>query len=224
MLPGFTRGTTASSATCFAARTAQTRAAVVQTDRRLGSLRAGIAALALPVDLVVVSDSAAAGAAAAWINLDAYADLAKTPTAGALMYTGSDAEAQTVYDRLKIADARFAVYRRANLPKGLHTYGNPRIGDPVVVPTGPFAIRAHAQPADSEAGSPVVYVSEPGPSPAARTIFYAEGPDIRAGVKLEPFENVNVFPLLSELLGLQHGPVDGSAGVLSSVPVPVKAH
>ncbi len=200
----------------------QTRAAVgkavLETDRLLGSLRAGIAALQLPIDLVVVSDGAAVGPAVEWINLDAYADLSKSRTAGPLIYAEgnaaeSDAEAQKVYDSLKIADARFAVYRRANLPKDLHLSGNLRIGDPVVVPTGPFAIRAHA-PAAADAGSaPLVY--DPRPTPAARTIFYAEGPDVRAGVRLEPFENTNVYPFVAALLGLHPSASDGSVGVLS---------
>jgi alkaline phosphatase D len=48
-------------------------------------------------------------------------------------------------------------------------------------------------------------------------VFYAEGPDIRAGMKLKPFENVNVYPLLARILGLDAPPVDGSPGVLSGV-------
>ena len=191
----------------------QMRAALVETDRLLGSLRAGIAALQLPIDLVVVSDSAAAGSAGEWINLDTHADLSRSRTAGALVYTESDAEAQKVYDSLKIVDARFAVYRRANLPKELHVSGNPRIGDPVVVPSGPFAIRAHAPSAGDADGSPLVY--DPRPTLAARTIFYAEGPDINTGVKLQPFENTNLYPFVATLLGLNPPANDGSAGVLS---------
>ena len=91
----------------------------------------------------------------------------------------------------------------------------------MIVPAAPVAIRAHA----TEAGQP-----DPPPSAGSggydprqiaemRAIFYAEGPDIRPGIKLKPFENINVFPLLSGILGLQHGPVDGSAAVLSSVLV-----
>ena len=38
-----------------------------------------------------------------------------------------------------------------------------------------------------------------------------------AGVKLKPFENVNVYPLLVKLLGLDSPPVDGSLGVLAGV-------
>jgi alkaline phosphatase D len=48
-----------------------------------------------------------------------------------------------------------------------------------------------------------------------RAIFYAQGPDIRSGVRLRPFENVNVYPFLAEILGLDVPPTDGSAPVLS---------
>jgi len=43
-----------------------------------------------------------------------------------------------------------------------------------------------------------------------RGIFYADGPDIRAGYKLRPFENVDVYPLIAHILGLRIGKIDGS--------------
>jgi alkaline phosphatase D len=55
--------------------------------------------------------------------------------------------------------------------------------------------------------------------PDMKAAFYAEGPDIRAGVKLKPFENVNVYPLVAHILGLDAPPVDGSLSVLSGVLV-----
>lgn len=30
-----------------------------------------------------------------------------------------------------------------------------------------------------------------------RAIFYAEGPDIRPGATLPPFENVNIYPMIA---------------------------
>jgi hypothetical protein len=35
-----------------------------------------------------------------------------------------------------------------------------------------------------------------------RAIFYAGGPDIRPRVKIAPFENVNIFPLIVRILSL----------------------
>ncbi len=48
-----------------------------------------------------------------------------------------------------------------------------------------------------------------------RAIFFAEGPDIRPGTKLKPFENVNVFPMIVKILDLNSPKVDGSPNVLS---------
>jgi alkaline phosphatase D len=50
-----------------------------------------------------------------------------------------------------------------------------------------------------------------------RAFFLAVGPDIRPGAKLEPFENVNVYPFLARILGLDAPKVDGSLNVLSKI-------
>ena len=50
-----------------------------------------------------------------------------------------------------------------------------------------------------------------------RALFLAVGPDIRPGSKLEPFENVNIYPLLANLLGLDPPPVDGTLNILSKI-------
>ncbi len=192
----------------------QTRAAVKQADAQVGRLRAGLAASRLPVDLVVVSDAGMLATEGRWISLDTYADLSKFATAGSLLYAPSDADAARTYEKLKIADANFKVYRRADVPRELHANTNPRIGDPVIVADAPVAIRAHGPGTPAPDRGSDGY--DPRQFPEMRAIFYAEGPDIRAGVRLKPFENTNVFPLLAAILGLQHPPVDGSANVLAS--------
>jgi alkaline phosphatase D len=50
-----------------------------------------------------------------------------------------------------------------------------------------------------------------------RGIFYAFGPDIRAGVKLPPFESVHFYPLIARILGLQAGTTDGDISVLEKI-------
>src|ERR1035438_4385694 len=51
-----------------------------------------------------------------------------------------------------------------------------------------------------------------------KAIFYAAGPDIRAGVTVAPFENVNVYPFIAKILGLTIGPIDGKLKVLQNMP------
>ena len=41
---------------------------------------------------------------------------------------------------------KFAVYRRADVPAYLHFDSNPREGDPVVVPNGPYFITCRHRP------------------------------------------------------------------------------
>jgi len=42
-------------------------------------------------------------------------------------------------------------------------------------------------------------------------------------VTLKPFENVNVYPLIVKILGLESPPVDGSLNVLRGVLTPAAA-
>ena len=49
-------------------------------------------------------------------------------------------------------------------------------------------------------------------------IFYAKGPQIQSGLKLEPFQNIHIYPLLCRILNLPiPAQVDGRASVLESV-------
>jgi hypothetical protein len=50
-----------------------------------------------------------------------------------------------------------------------------------------------------------------------RALFLAVGPDIRPGSTLAPFENVNLYPLLANILGLNTPKVDGTLNVLSKI-------
>jgi alkaline phosphatase D len=197
----------------------QTRAAVRHVDGEIGVLRAKLEKLHLPIDLVVVSDHGMAKEEGGWIDLDQYADFSGVETVGMLMYPDSDAEAAKLYAKLRIVSDKFKVYRRGRIPAELNYTADPRIGDPVIVPTGPYAIRIHG-PADAARNRPPnkgMHGYDPRTMPEMRAIFYAEGPDIRKGVRLKPFENVNVFPFLAEILGLDAPATDGNASVLEPV-------
>jgi alkaline phosphatase D len=194
----------------------ETRAAVRHVDSVIGTLRAHLAKLHLPIDLVVVSDHGMATEQGGWIDLDQYVDFTGVETAGSLMYPDSEQEAAKLYAKLRIVSNKFKVYRRDKMPAELDYTGEPRIGDPVVVATGPYSIRAKgpADPARDHPPNKGVHGYDPASVPEMRAIFYAEGPDIRKGAKLKPFENVNVYPFLAEILGLNAPAIDGSAAVL----------
>jgi predicted AlkP superfamily pyrophosphatase or phosphodiesterase len=194
----------------------ETATAVQHVDQLVGVLWADLARLQLPIDLIVVSDHGMEREQGAWIDLSSYAGLENFITVGSLLYPKSEAAAERAYQELKIKSDAFTVYRRKRVPAALHYGSNAREGDPVVVANGPYAIRAQV-PADDRPPEAGVHGYDPRVMKSMRALFLAVGPDIRPGSKLEPFENVNVYPLVAKILGLDAPQVDGSLNVLSNI-------
>jgi predicted AlkP superfamily pyrophosphatase or phosphodiesterase len=196
----------------------EVRAAVHHVDTMVGDLQSKVAALHLPVDMVVVADHGMVAVQGNPVTLSDYADLSQFRTEGPLLYAKSDADVQETYeDFLAHPDPRFKIYRRADVPRYLHFDSNPRAGDPVIVPNGPFALRAQASSSEMPHNNKThgAHGFDARRMPEMKAIFFAAGPDIRAGVQVKPFENVNIYPFLAEILGLKPPQdIDGSLNVL----------
>ena len=203
----------------YGPETPETAEAVRHVDEMMGKLSDGIAASGLPVDLIVVADHGMETLQGGWVNLDKWADLSQLETAGPLLYAKSEADAEKAYQSLQGASDTFKVYRRAQVPAYLHFNSNPREGDPVVVPTGPYPIEAHAPSSSGGTKMPPRggHGYDPRQMPTMKAIFIAAGPDIRPDVTVNSFENVDVFPLIVRILGLHSGPVDGEIGILQGI-------
>jgi predicted AlkP superfamily pyrophosphatase or phosphodiesterase len=195
----------------------ETRAAELKVDNLVGKLKAALDSTGLPIDLVVISDHGMVKTEGSWINLDQFADLSGFESAGDLLYGKSEADAARVYNQLKKASPQFFVYRRKDMPANLDFNQNPREGDPVVVATGPFAIRAHGPPAGKEDRPPTtgMHGFDPHKVPQMKASFFAAGPDLVPGKTVAPFENVNLYPWMAHLLGLDAPETDGSLNVLA---------
>ncbi len=194
----------------------ETGGAVRHVDEMIGKLSDGIAASGLAVDLIVLADHGMETVQGGWVPLDKWADLSQMETSGLLLYAKSEADAEKVYKSLLGASETFKVYRRADVPAGLHFSSNPREGDPIVVPTGPYAIVPHDPSSPGNVKTPPRgnHGYDPSTMSSMKAIFYAAGPDIRSGATLAPFENVNVYPLIARILGLRIGAIDGKLRVL----------
>jgi len=195
---------------------AETAEAVGHVDEMIGKLAEGIAATGLNVDLIVVADHGMETVQGSGVTLDQWADLSQVITSGPLLYASSEADAERVYRSLLGKSDKFKVYRRADVPAHLHYNANPREGDPVVVPTGPYIIVAHA-PSSAVSLPRGNHGYDPRQMPSMKAIFYAAGPDIRAGVTVAPFENVDLYPFIAKILDLRIGPIDGNLKSLQKV-------
>ncbi len=192
----------------------ETGEAVRHVDGLIGELEEKIKATKLPVDLIVVSDHGMVKLEdRKWVALDQMVNLEGVKSADGLMYPTTEAEKQRIYEELKAKkDQRFAVYRLKDMPERLHYNANEREGDPVVEPLKAVPITVHAKTA--EIGAKGEHGWDPAIMPEMKAIFYAEGPDIKAGVKLQPFENVNIYDFVAGILGLNPAKNDGDANVL----------
>jgi len=195
----------------------EVRAAVHHLDTMMGELQAKLAALHLPIDLVVVADHGMVTLENDPVTLSDFADLSTFHTDGSLLYAKSDADAAKAYEEFRAhPDSRFTAYRRANTPVELHFDTNPREGDPVIVPNGPFTI--HALPSPEHGDMHSIHGGHgfnPRTMPQMKAIFFAAGPDIKSGVRFQPFENVNLYPFMAKILGLNPPAVDGGLDVLA---------
>ena len=190
----------------------ETGAAVKKLDGLMGELRDKLKATGLPVDLIVVADHGMAKLDPKPIVLDTFVNLDHFKFSGELMYAETEADAEKAYEEFRAhPDPRFTVYRRLDVPKELAYNVSAREGDPVVVPHGPYAISAHTPQRPPMGGA---HGFPPHEVPQMKAIFYAEGPDIRAGVRLKSFDNIDVYPFVAKLLGLETPPIDGVLGPL----------
>jgi predicted AlkP superfamily pyrophosphatase or phosphodiesterase len=198
-------------------------AAVHEVDSELGRLTLGLKALKLPVDIILVADHGMARVPSQWIELDKHGldPSLLEKFQGILLHAKSDADAQRIFDEMQPAPPEYKVYRRADLPERLHFNENPRAGDPVIVPSGAYAIHVQDDPKYPHP-NPGAHGFDPALVPEMKAIFVAAGPDIRSGVTVAPFENVNVYPLIAQILGLdirslKTGPIEGKLTVLQPI-------
>jgi predicted AlkP superfamily pyrophosphatase or phosphodiesterase len=195
----------------------ETRAAELRMDALVGKLEAALKSTKLPIDVVVVSDHGMVKSEGDWINLDQFADLTGFDVAGALLYGKNEEDRARVYDQLKHATSQFMVFRLKNVPANLNFNQNLREGDPVVVATGPYALRGHALPAGSADRPPTVGMHgfDPHILPEMKASFFAAGPDLVRGKTVAPFDNVNLYPWMAHMLGLNPPKNDGSLNILA---------
>jgi alkaline phosphatase D len=196
--------------------------AVHELDGEIGKLENGIKESKLPVDLIVLADHGMAEVKDAPIDLMQYGLNPEwfTKIDDNLLYAKSEEDAQRAYAMLRGKSDKFTVYRRSQAAANLHFDSNPREGDPVIVANGPYLIFAdHSHPGRPPMG---MHGYDPTRMPEMKALFVAAGPDIQAGVVLPPFENINVYPLIAKILGLditnlKTGPIDGKLSVLEGV-------
>jgi predicted AlkP superfamily pyrophosphatase or phosphodiesterase len=197
----------------------QTHEAIRAVDALLGKLFAEVRELALPLDIFVVSDHGMA-------NVTGDVDMSKVADFGGVeiapnatdfkFYSSDPKRIDRLYAELHGKDSRFEVYRPGEIPERLHYSGNPRIGDLVALATEPVVL--HLAPRPGQTLPKGMHGYDVARIPEMRGIFFAGGPDLKAGVTIDEFQNIHIYPLIAHILGLRipEG-IDGDLSVLAPI-------
>ena len=118
---------------------------------------------------------------------------------------------QTTYDELlKNKTADYAVYLKTNVPEKLH-YGakddwHNRIGDILLIPNWPKVFDLYHRKMD-----PGWHGYDPTVVKDMHATFYAWGPAFKSDLIIPAFNNVDIFPMINQILGLTYtNKVDGT--------------
>ncbi|MBX0332099.1 ectonucleotide pyrophosphatase/phosphodiesterase [Pontibacter sp. HSC-14F20] len=200
----------------------QTREAVLELDKHLQMLTEAVAKTGLPVNYVFVSDHGMLEVDTKnTLPMPAAIDTAKFMVSGGGMVVelhAKDKKAiKPTYRKLKKEASDYQVYRKNKMPKHLH-YGAKddryeRVGDILLLSDAPKVFHFSTRPpSPGQHGYDATKVKE------MHATFYAWGPAFKQKTKVETFENVDVYPLIAEILGLPYThKIDGSRHLIEKV-------
>ncbi|MGY0558431.1 alkaline phosphatase family protein [Lysobacter sp. A421] len=207
----------------------EVRAAISDVDAAIGRLLDGLAArgLASQVNLVVVSDH---GMAAVAPDHHVVIEDMVDPDDAKMVSAGQSVGFAPLPGRTAMAEARllkehdhYQCWRKAELPARWHYGTHPRI--PAIVCQMDegwdarrrewIANRPQTDTRGSHGFDPAL--------PSMRAIFIAHGPAFREHAKVPAFDNVDVYPLLMKLVGLEPAANDGDDDAMSTLKVAAPA-
>lgn len=207
----------------------KTKEAVMEADSLVGMLVEGLKKIDLPVNVILVADHGMYEMQ----NKPEYFIYQEDILAGlpkddfifvnnmthANIFLKNKAKEDSIYNVVKARESHFKVYKKAEIPAKLHFNTHPRIGDLFFVVEPAYSIYSKESLAKRPETRAVwgVHGFDPSITPEMGAIFYAKGPNIKAGIKIPAFDNIHVYPFVAAILGITPPKVDGDIKVLEGI-------
>jgi len=210
----------------FGPASPQTDAAIALVDAALGRLLEGLRQRNLQnsTNLVIVSDHGmAATSAEHTIVLDDVVDLNDVDLVSDGVFTGLAAKPgreARVENSLLVPHAHMTCWRKTQTPARLHYGTNARIPPLLCLAADGWTISTRhslVTPDREEHKGEHGYDND---DPNMRALFVAHGPAFRHGQVVPEFDNVDVYPLLVNILKMQPAPNDGDFNVVAPMLAP----
>lgn len=200
----------------------ETADAVHFIDESMGKINAMVQSLNLPVNIIFLADHGMTTVDTQnGIGLPASIDTTRirVPSNDALLhlYVKDARDILPTYEALRKEAGPYDVYLAENMPERWHYNKKDdrynRIGDLILVPHLPRVFNINNRKL-----TPGKHGFDPALDDMHAT-FYAWGPAFKEHLKLEGFENIHVYPLIANILGLSYDPtaIDGRAEVLRGI-------
>lgn len=199
-------------------------------DRELGALFEGIKSFDLPISVILVSDHGMADVEKTkLINLDQLTEGidARVVDNGALahIHLKNPEDKPKAMELIQSRSPQVSIDDFSQNSNYTDTSKYPqRFGDFIIIPEFGYYLadnRGMMRYQNNSARLKTEVFGEHGFSPKNHEmhgIFYAKGPRIKAGIQIKPFQNIHIYPLLCELLGLDiPAEIDGRKEVLAPI-------
>lgn len=198
----------------------ETNATLAEIDASMGRLLHGLSAQGIRarVNIIVVSDHGMAPVAYAHSrNVETLVDstiathVSVGEVVGFVPRPGREAAAEAL---LLGRHDHYECWRKSELPPRWEYGAHPRV-PPIVcqMDVGFTAMTPHKLAARRPGATRGSHGYDPA-DPSMRALFIAQGPAFRRGVEIAPFDNVDVYPLLAKLIGIDPEANDGDIAPL----------
>jgi predicted AlkP superfamily pyrophosphatase or phosphodiesterase len=184
----------------------RTTDAAANADKAIGRLRTGLATLGQPVNFVIVADHGMAAISkdrmiilGDFSAIDDYDVVEDGVYASINPKPGKEASVEKAL--LGTHGPHLTCYRKADVPERFHYGRNSRVPAILCMPDDGWTVLAKAPKRPIEGGNHG-YDND---APDMRALFLASGPAIKPLGKIATFDNVDIAPLIRDLLGLPAG-------------------
>lgn len=202
----------------FGPDSAEVNDAVAQVDSAIGRLREGLKARGVAPNMIIVADHGMAAISPDrayfledYLPKDSYEVVVSGPEAMINPLPGHEADLDALtkkkFDHMRC-------WHKADIPANFKFGKNPRVPEVMCLgDVGWLVATTHEKGIGYKAGA---HGYDPA-APEMAALFIANGPDIKPGVKLPSFDNVDVYSLEMKLLNLTPERNDGSLAPLKPV-------
>ncbi|MFC5282552.1 ectonucleotide pyrophosphatase/phosphodiesterase [Pedobacter alpinus] len=194
--------------------------AVQDVDAAIYELTRAVAATNLPVNFIFLSDHGMTAVDRENpLSIPRAIDTAKyiIASAGTMMdiHAKNKADIKPLYEQLKSQEKDYTAYLKTEMPAHFHYNATDdrmnRIGDILLIPTCP-KVFSNRKPGTGYHGFDPSVVKD------MHATFMAWGPAFKSGIQIPSFENVNVYPLVADILGLTYQEkIDGKLEILKAI-------